>query len=140
MRDMTRRGRKNLMVRNKAVLLTRDLPQKDRPGEIRVLHNFVRDSIRYVRDVRGVETVQDAEATLRLQAGDCDDKSVLLASMLEALGFRTRFRAVGFKPGHYQHVFPEVLFDGFWLALETTEPVSPGWIPRNIAASMILEN
>ncbi len=139
MKALTRAGRKNLTVRTSALVLTRGLTPKDRPGEIRVLHAFVRDRIRYVKDIRGVETVQAPEVTLELAQGDCDDKSILLNAMLESLGHKTRFTAVGARPNHFEHVFPEVELDGHWLPLETTEPVAPGWVPRRIETRMTME-
>ncbi len=121
--------------------LISDLPQKDYAGEVRRLFYFVRDRIRYRHDVRGVETLQTPEATLRLKQGDCDDKSTLLAALLESIGKRTRFVAVGFVPGQFAHVYPQVNLAGKWLGLETTEPDKPiGLEPPGIKAMMVVEN
>ena len=108
-------------------------------GEIKKLHKFVRDEIRYTKDINTVETVHTADRVLSQGYGDCDDKAVLLASMLEAIGHPARFVAVGFQPNHFSHVYVETLIGkkpGRWLALETTEPVSIGWSPRNVRARM----
>lgn len=139
MKALTRAGRSNLFVRTAALKLTGHLRSKDKPAEIRVLHEYVRDRIRYVNDIRGVETVQAPEVTMRMGAGDCDDKSVLLASLLESLGHKTRFHAVGFAPGTFRHVLPEVLLGRFWLPLEVTEPVAPGWFPRGVKSDLLME-
>ncbi len=53
------------------------------------LHRFVRDNIRYIKDIRDVETVAYPDITLQQGQGDCDDKSVLLASLLESIGHPT---------------------------------------------------
>jgi hypothetical protein len=43
-------------------------------------------------------------------AGDCDDITMLAATLLAALGVRTRLKAVFRAPeGHFQHVFLEYL-------------------------------
>lgn len=126
-------------VRALAQQLTRDLQGKDYTGEIRVLQNFVRDAIRYVRDVRGVETVQEPPYTLKSGSGDCDDKAVLLASLLESIGFRTRFRAVGLHGEGYSHVLAEAYdpLERKWVALECIVPgVGPGWFPPGVTRSM----
>ncbi len=135
MARFVRAGRLHLNVRLAAVQIVEEanVPQRDRAGIIRALHSFVRDNIRYVNDIRGVETLQTPERTLELRAGDCDDKSILLSSLLEALGFKTRFHAVGFKVGVLSHVFPEVSFGKIWLPLETTEYWEPGREPRAVA-------
>ena len=125
---LTRKGKLSLNVRLAAIQILEQaqLLQRDRASIIGALHAFVRDRIRYVNDIRGVETLQDADRTLQMRAGDCDDKSILLASLLEALGYKTRFHAVGFQPGVLSHVFPEVWHGTSWLPLETTENWEPG--------------
>lgn len=151
MRLLVGRGKKNVLIRQLAVLLTRDLLQKDKEQEIKVLYEFVRNRIRYVRDIRSVETVHTAERILQNKAGDCDDKSILLASLLESIGFKTRFVAVGFSSpkksffgkiiaSGYSHVLPEVFFKGEWLPMETTEPVELGWFPPKAKSALIIYN
>lgn len=124
-----RSGKKMMSIRNKAIDLSSGLDQKDYSGEVRCLHAFVRDYIRYIGDVTDVETVQSPDATLRLAAGDCDDKSVLLCALLESIGHPTRFVAVGMSPGVYEHVYVETKIGNSWVPLETTEPVEVGWQP-----------
>ena len=53
---------------------------KDYEAELRCLHAFVRDHVRYVRDIEGVETLQTPIQTLNVLAGDCDDKSMLFCA------------------------------------------------------------
>lgn len=138
MRKLTesRGGRTSMAVRQLALSLIAGLPPKDLAGEVRALHAFVRDRIRYVRDVAGVETVQTPERTLQNAAGDCDDKSTLLAALLESIGFRTRFEAVGFVPGRWSHVLVQALVHGRWVPLETTLDVQPGWRPPRVVESL----
>ena len=54
----------------------------------RTLFENVQRTIRYVSDPIG-ELLQPADATLRVKAGDCDCHAILLASMLESVGFKT---------------------------------------------------
>lgn len=129
MSRFVREGKKNFHVRNAAISRTRHCAQKDYACEVRALHVFVRDGIRYVQDINGVETVQTPDKTLEIAAGDCDDKSVLLAAMLESIGHPTRFIAIGFQPNIYSHVYVETKIGANWIPLETTEPVEVGWEP-----------
>lgn len=140
MRQLTRAGKVSLPVVLKAREITNWLRQKDWPGEIHALHQFVRDSIRYVRDVRDVETLQTPDRTLEIESGDCDDKAVLLASLLEAIGHPTRFVAVSFSGDDYRHVLLETRLGARWLPLETTEPVRAGWYPKNVAQRLVIHN
>lgn len=123
-------------VRNVAVWLTQPLRQKDFEGEARALFRFVRDDIRYVRDIRGVETLHRPQDMLKIQAGDCDDKATLLAALIEAIGGRTRFIAVAMVPGQFCHVWVQAWLNGRWVDLETTEPLQFG---QRIPASGIVQ-
>lgn len=140
MRTITRGAKKRLPVVEFARSLVRHLPPKDWAAEVEALHRFVRDEVRYVRDVRGVETVAIPEYTITTGQGDCDDKAVLLASLLEAIGHPTRFTAIGFRPGAFNHVFAETKIGPRWVALETTEPVEMGWHPDKFASIMYRYN
>jgi len=122
-------GKKSMPVRQTAMRLTRNCGQKDFACEVRQLHAFVRDSVRYVLDIDGVETVQTPDKTLQFMAGDCDDKATLLAALLGSIGHPTRFVAIGFEPEIFSHVYLETKIGAAWIPLETTEPVEAGWSP-----------
>ncbi|MEN9924369.1 MAG: hypothetical protein RL268_495 [Pseudomonadota bacterium] len=128
----SRGGKTSMVIRQLALELVRNLPPKDILGEVTALHAFVRDRIRYVRDVEGAETVQTPERTLSNGQGDCDDKSTLLASLLKAIGIPARFEAVGLAPGRWSHVLVSALVGGAWVPLETTLNVPVGWFPPRV--------
>jgi transglutaminase-like putative cysteine protease len=130
MRELVRKHRTTLAIREFAAKLVQHLPQKDWSGQVRALHEFVRDGVRYVKDVAGVETVQAPLYTLAMRYGDCDDKSTLLAALLASIGHPVRFLAIGAAPGRFSHVLVETLIGTRWIPLETTAPVMPGWAPR----------
>lgn len=140
MGNLVAKGKKNIVVRQMAAKLTSKLRQKDWMGEITVLHKFVRDNIRYVRDIRGVETIHSPEQILLQEYGDCDDKSLLLASLLESIGHPTRFVAVGKERNKFCHVLVETKVGDKWLPLETTENVLAGWTPQGVKSRMIYHN
>jgi hypothetical protein len=117
--------------------LVSQLHQKDYLGEINACRDYVKNNVRYVRDVAGIETLQTPLKTLEFGQGDCDDKSTLLAAMLESIGHKCRFKAVGQSKDYYCHVYPETFYNGEWVALETTEPVALGWKPPGMVASMV---
>lgn len=130
MRSLSRRFKTDLTIRKKAAALTQHLSQKDWSGQVRALHGFVRDGIRYIKDIDGVETVQTPLFTLQNEYGDCDDKSTLLAALLASIGHPSRFLAIGMEPGKFSHVLVETRIGDKWIPLETTAPVPPGWLPR----------
>lgn len=134
---LARQYKKDVGVREVAGSLVRDLPQYDKIGEIKALHAFVRDAIRYTGDIRGVETLQTPKATLELGVGDCDDKSLLLAALLLAINLPARFVAIGMNGGDLSHVLVEVRYGKGWMPLETIRPVAAGWYPPNVTKKMI---
>ena len=77
-----------------------------------------------------VEVVQTPTYTLTNQFGDCDDKSTLLATMLESIGHPCRFVAIGYtRSGEFEHVFVETRVGANWLGLDATLDVEAGFVP-----------
>lgn len=70
--------------------------------------------------------IQYPDRTLEIGSGDCDDKTVLLATLLESIGIPTALQAVGFSPNRFTHVFVLANLQGKWIGLETTEPWKMG--------------
>ena len=105
-------------------------PEKLEAAEACSLFEFVRDHIRYVRDVVGHETLASARITLARQAGDCDDQTVLLGAMLEAVGYPVRLVVAAYDgPGVWAHVYLQVWAEGRWIDCDPTERQAFGWAP-----------
>jgi transglutaminase-like putative cysteine protease len=150
--QLVRAYRTDVDIRELAMQVTADCPSRNLTCEYTKLQHYVRDRIRYVRDVRDVETLQTPRATLRLAAGDCDDQATLLATLLESIGARTRFEALGVRGGQYEHVIAAVQAGlsratgkPCWVPLETifaTDPanglpIEPGWLPPDTTRIML---
>lgn len=142
MRRFVHQYKKDSVVRDTALSLTSRLRQKDWVGEVNALFLWARDHIRYVRDVNGVETLQTPVVTMDVGAGDCDDKSTLLAALLESIGHPTRFVAAGYQaPKRYSHVYVETRLGSRWVPLDATLLDKPmGSIPRIPVARMVIHN
>lgn len=97
--------------------------------EISAVFHFCRDQITYRKDPVDNEWVQDATRTIGVfRSGDCDDKVVCLATLLAALGHRSRFVVIGRRPEQYTHVYLEVHTSNGWLSLDPTPERAPvGW-------------
>lgn len=92
---------------------------------------FVRDEIRYVRDIADVELLHDPVTLLNQGAGDCDDKCILLAALLLSIGFEyVQFVAIAQAPEEFSHVWLRAWVDGpgdpAWVDMEPTEPIPFG--------------
>lgn len=138
MRTLARKGKTNLSIRTLALSLIAGLKQKDYLGEMKALHAFVRDKIRYVKDIDGVETVHTLEKVLEFGQGDCDDKSLLLAALLQSIGHPARFVAMGFRGNGFCHVYVETRIGNKWVGVETTEPVDFGWHPPAMTSRLVI--
>lgn len=95
--------------------------------------------IRYVMDPEGTEFLHPADWVLKLKAGDCDDKAILLAALLLSIGHTPRFKAVAFAPEVFSHVWVQDSWPGSgWVDLEPTEPLPFGKaVPLTDAVSIM---
>ncbi len=126
MEKLVKAGKTNPAVFSKARELIAHLPAKDWPGQVLAVYEFVRDRIRYVHDIAGMETLQHAEITLEIAAGDCDDKVILLCALLNAIGHPCRLCAVKIdNQPEFSHVFAQTLLGSTWVNMETTEGPIP---------------
>lgn len=131
MARLVKQYKKDPTINLLALRLTRGLPSYDSQGEITRLQNFVRDEIRYVMDVEGVETLRTPLVTLEYEAGDCDDKAVLLCSLLSTIGYPTQFIAMGFDGQSFSHVMAAAKLGTRCIPCETiVAGVGPGWFPN----------
>jgi len=122
-------------MRAAAVGVVFQFPAQDDLAEACALFEYVRDCIRYVKDIHGVETLATPDKTLAMQVGDCDDQTVLLATMLEAVGYPTRFVVAGYnEPGIFEHVYMQALVNDQWLSMDPTELEVLGWSPPDPVA------
>ncbi|MGE0294704.1 MAG: transglutaminase family protein [Hyphomonadaceae bacterium] len=140
MRDLARAAIRDPQqkIRLAALNIIGQLPARQWSSEVAALHRFVRDDIRYVRDPVGVESVATPDKTLEIGQGDCDDKSVLLAALLESVGHPARFRAIGLNGGPFSHVLVQTKIGPQWVNAETIIPVELGWTPKGVTSNYIL--
>lgn len=106
-------------IRHAALSILRGIPGHRHLDELTALLSFVRDRVTYRLDPVDTERVQDACVTLQLQSGDCDDKTVLLATLLASIGHLPRFVAQH-NGQEFNHVYCEALLNGQWMALDPT--------------------
>ena len=130
------------IVRRAALQAIAGLPERDCRKEAEAVWQWIRSHVRLIEDrafVAGLEGVDadDAEVLVRpvdiltmpQPAGDCDDHSMLAASMLRALGIPAQFRtiAAGADPATYSHVFVLAELPDGELALDASHGPRPGW-------------
>jgi transglutaminase-like putative cysteine protease len=114
-------------MRRKAIAIAFDqyrCARKDKTAQALALGTWVRDHVTYVE-----ELPERFYLPLRLlaqphPAADCDDFTVLIASLCESLGIRCRLVAASWGGG-FRHIWPEAWTGTRWLVLDGTmrEPV-----------------
>jgi transglutaminase-like putative cysteine protease len=82
--------------------------------QARAMFSFVQQNFEYVSDPTSFEYIKTAKESLVNRVGDCDDSSVLLATLLESIGIPARFI---FVPGH---VYVEAWVNEKWYPMDAT--------------------
>lgn len=127
MRQIIRQESKKPLWRSLAVQITRPVADKDLRGEAEKIFQYVKERVKFVRDINGAETVQYPYVTLfELGAGDCDDFTVLLGTLLAAIGHKTRLKVIATdKPRRrkapFSHVYLQDLIGGQWITLDASD-------------------
>ncbi len=120
------------------IVRTARVPEKNYQAEMVAIHNWVRDNIRYTKDVNGQETLCYPEDTaFNTRAGDCDDKSMMEAALLGSIGITSRFVTIGLTPFKYDHVYLQARPKDVWIALDPIMKDKPaGWEVPNKAVQV----
>lgn len=117
------------------------IAERDYAGEVGAIFHEVRSRVRYVRDAWGVDQFSSARRTLEAGAGDCDDFSIVISSMLGALGYQTRLRVIRTVDSpEWNHIYNLVEVppgSDKWYPLDASVNEPPGWqAPRNQIAAI----
>lgn len=114
--------------------------ERDWRGEIDALYRYVRENVRYTRDTYMLELLQRPDRTLQLRIGDCDDLTILLASLYMSIGYAVMLRIIGLGGNTYQHIYlvvgipPEEPED--WIPVDPSRDEGPGWeVTENVTLS-----
>lgn len=135
MRQLINAYKTDIEIRTTAANLVFLTPEKNDLAEVEALFNFVRDNIRYLKDVYAVETLTTPDRTLQLGYGDCDDQVVLLGSLLESIGYPTKIVLTGYgDPGIFEHVYLQTLIQNQWVDMDPTEQIPLGFAPPDPVA------
>jgi len=80
--------------------------------EAKAIAEFVQKNVRYVKDPLGIEYLQDPLMMIEnlergIATGDCDDMSLLIATLLLSIGHQPYFRTVRYRSrtGPYNHIY-----------------------------------
>lgn len=126
-------------MRKLALQITRGCKERDGECEARAVYDYVKRNIRYTGDiapirlhdgsVEGIDLYQSARRTLEIGGGDCDDQSILNATLLALNGITPILRVVATnKRGDWEHIYTGAVLPKYapskFFALDTTLPGS----------------
>lgn len=104
----------NPEVRNAAEHIIKNCQPRNTVAEASAIYYFVRDHLRYVGDNVDLEYLQTPPMLLTkiktndAPSGDCDDFTMLCASLLRSIGIPVRIRIAAYTSnGEWSHVFPQ---------------------------------
>lgn len=122
-------------VRELAIKLIKNCKSRDNACEARAIYDAVFKNVRYIGDVAPVkfpdgsvepiDYFQHAWRTWSMGAGDCDDMSALVASLMSVVGIPTRLRVTApTRTSDWGHIYPIVGFPVIspnkWIAADPT--------------------
>ncbi|MCM8804730.1 MAG: transglutaminase-like domain-containing protein [Candidatus Omnitrophica bacterium] len=143
--QLTNEQKKDLFIREYAENIVRYVPEKNFYKEIEVIFNFVKNHMRYTRDIYRIETIKTPLHHLKkiklrtISFGDCDDHSILVATLLSSIGYKTRYAVIKTKYNNpmltFNHIYVEVLepLSKIWISLDATaKDKQMNWKPEHI--------
>lgn len=110
MRGLVDEALRDASVNRLARDIVRSVPAFDDVAEAEALYNWVRANIRFTKDPVNKETLYPPAELLKIRSGDCDDISMVMATLLMAVGYPARFVTVAATPNspeQFSHVYVE---------------------------------
>jgi len=127
-------------MRKLALKITSKCPERDGTCEARAVYDYVKANVRYTGDiapikfpngeVEGIDLYQSARRTLTdMKGGDCDDQSIVVATLLALNGITPRLRVMKESASDdWSHIYCGALLPkgtgNDFTALDTTLPGS----------------
>ncbi len=124
MHQLAKEGKTDWKFIQFARSLVQGCPRKDYYCELKTIFDFVKKTIRYVRDPEMVELVQSPWATMESRGGDCDDMAVIVGALMGALGASYKFvtvKADKSRPDDWSHVYVKIFVPHYgWVSADTS--------------------
>lgn len=114
------------------------VPERDPAALARAVQRYAQEHIKFMRE--RPERFASPLRTIEWGFGDCDDKSIFIATVLRSFRIPVRLAFIRYvqrkrdgTPQRISHVYPQVQLDGKWVALESVHPWPMGKDPNTEA-------
>jgi len=111
-----------------------NVPERDPAALARAVQQYAQEHVKFFRE--RPERFASPLRTIQWGFGDCDDKSILIASVLRSFRVPVRLAFIRYRQPtldggskRISHVYPQVKLKGQWLALESVHPWPMGKDP-----------
>jgi len=111
--DMVEKGIKDPRIRKIAVGIVSKkcgskwcIKERDYQKEVEAVYKYIRDRVRYVKDIFGIDTYQNPIRTHEFGGGDCDDYSAYASALLLSIGYPVKLRVIQTKKAKdFNHIY-----------------------------------
>lgn len=120
MRELVDSALRNPSIIRLAKDIVASAPAYNETAEAQAIYNWVLSNIRFTRDPVSKETLYPPAELLKIRSGDCDDISMLVATLLMAVGIPARLVTVSANPSSsdFSHVYAEGQIEGEWTPID----------------------
>jgi hypothetical protein len=125
MRQLVDQALRDPSIIRLATDIVRSVPAHDEVGEVNTIYQWMLSNIRFTKDPVGKEKLYPPSELLKIRAGDCDDVSMLMATLLMAVGYPARLITVSASdadPQQFSHVYVETQVAGSWIPMDAARP------------------
>lgn len=125
MRELIDQALRDPQIKALANNIVHSVPPHDDMAEAMAVYQWVLSNIRFTKDPINKETLFPPSELLRNRAGDCDDFTMLIATLLMAIGINARAITVSAPSedtSQFSHIYPEAQIDGSWVPLDAARP------------------
>jgi Transglutaminase-like superfamily len=131
MRELVDEALRDPSIIRLATDIVRSAPAFDDYAEANALYEWVRRNVRFTKDPVNKEKLYPPAELLKIRAGDCDDISMLLATLLMAVGYPARLMTIAApgSPDQFSHVYVEAEIGGQWIPLDPARADSEFAVP-----------
>lgn len=108
-----------------ATEIIRHVPAFDDLSETHAIYDWVKRNFRFTKDPVNKEKLYPPAELLKIRAGDCDDISMILGTLLMAAGYPARLITVSANsnaPDQFSHVYVEGQVMGQWIPMDAARP------------------
>ena len=85
--NLIEEGSRSPKIRETALAIVKNCASRDYLCELKSIFKWLKENIRFVGDIKDIDTYHTAERVLNLRQADCDDSLILGASLCASIGY-----------------------------------------------------